>query len=221
MARNLRIAFCLPGREFSGRFLDCWTALLSNCHKVGIDYVVSREYDPVVYYARNKVAGGNSRSGKLQKPWGGTVDYDFMLWIDSDVIFTIQDLVALLQCEVDMVSGLYLMANRTHYAVVEDLDEEAFKRDGHFVFMTPAEVAKKSAPFEVGYAGFGFTLVRNGVFERLEYPWFRPIFMQIGDTLEFTSEDVGFALQAKAAGIKMMAHPQVIVGHEKQVVLRP
>jgi hypothetical protein len=217
----LRIVFCVPGREFSGRFMDCWTALLSGCQKLGIEYAVSREYDPVVYYARNKVAGGNVRAGKKQKPWGGNLNYDFMLWIDSDVIFKVSDMLQLIQCDVDIVSGLYLMANRTHFAAVEHMDEEKFKQTGSFEFLKPETVAKKTAPFEVDYAGFGFTLVKQGVFEKLEYPWFRPIFMQIGECFEFTSEDVGFCMQARDAGIKFLAHPKVIVGHEKSVILHP
>jgi GT2 family glycosyltransferase len=219
--RSIRIVFCVPGREFSGRFLDCWTALLAGCTKLGIEYAVSREYDPVVYFARNKVAGGDVRRGKNQVPWGGAVLYDFMMWIDSDVIFTIQDVVELLKCNADIVCGLYLMQNRTQFAAVEHMDEKVFQRTGRFDFLTPETVAQKDGLFEVGYAGFGFTMVKRGVFESLEYPWFRPIFLQIGGCFDFTGEDVGFCMQARAAGLKILVNPKVIVGHEKALVLYP
>jgi hypothetical protein len=214
------MVFCVPGREFSGRFLDCWTALISGCGKLGIEFSVSREYDPVVYFARNKVAGGDVRRGKKQVPWDGKVPYDFMLWIDSDVVFRVEDVVELLKCNADIVSGLYLMQGGRSFAAVEHLDEEVFQRGGRFDFLTPEQVANRDV-FEVGYAGFGFTMIKHGVFERLEYPWFRPIFMQMGDCFDFTGEDVGFCMQAKKAGIKVLVNPKVIVGHEKFVVLRP
>lgn len=218
---TLSVVFCIPGREFSGRFLDCWTEFLGACNAAGVQYAVAREYDPVVYYARNKVLGGNTRSGPKQAPWGGAIPYDYMLWIDSDVIFRFQDFVALLERQVDVVSGLYLMADGKRFAAVEKMDEEHFKAGGAFEFLTPEAIAGKDALMPVDYSGFGFTLVRRGVFEKLEYPWFRPVFMEIDGCREFTSEDVGFALEAKRAGVQVYVDPRVIVGHEKSVVLRP
>jgi hypothetical protein len=38
---------------------------------------------------------------------------------------------------------------------------------------------------------------------------------------EFTSEDVGFCMEAKRAGLVMHVDPCVVVGHEKPVVLSP
>ena len=220
MSRPLMIVFCIPGREFSGRFLDCWNDLVAGCNRAGISYAVAREYDPVVYYARNKVLGGNVRLGPKQEPWGGKIPYDFMLWIDSDVIFTFQDLVTLITHNVDMVSGLYVMQDGKRFPVVEHMDEATLQRQGEFEYMTLKSFEGRTGLVPVGYSGFGFTLVKKGVFERLTYPWFRPVFMQIGEVSEFTSEDVGFCILAKKAGVVMHIDPTVIVGHEKSVVLR-
>jgi hypothetical protein len=220
MPKPLRVVFCLPGGVFSGRFLDCWTELLGFCQKAGIDHVVSRHYDPVVYYARNKILGGVLQKGPAQLPWQGAVEYDFMLWIDSDVIFKPQDFVALLKHNLDVVNGVYVMANGTHYPVVEHLDEELFRKTGSFAYLSREGLSAKTGIFQVGYSGFGFTLIKRGVFERLQYPWFRPIYMKIGDTEEFTSEDVGFCLKAREAGIPIHVDPAVRVGHEKLIVLR-
>lgn len=219
--RPLQMVFCVPGRTFSGRFLDCWTSLLSRCHEVGINYTVSREYDPVVYYARNRVLHGNLRLGSAQQPWQGKVPYDFMLWIDSDIIFTFEDFVALLQHNVDVVSGLYLMQDGQRFATVEQWDEKMLQADGEMVFMTKETAAARQGLVTVGYTGLGFMLVKRGVFEKLPYPWFRPVFIDTAHGQEFTSEDVGFCLGAAKAGIAIQVDPKVIVGHEKAVVLRP
>jgi hypothetical protein len=184
--------------------------------------VLSRTYDAVVYYARNKVAGGDTRRGRTQAPWGGTVDYDYMLWIDSDVIFRFEDFQQLLRHQVDIAAGLYLMADGQRFAAVERMDEETFREAGHFEFLTPAALARREGLVPVDYCGFGFVLVRRGVFERLEYPWFRPVWMDMpGGAREFTSEDVGFCLEAKRAGLAIHVDPGVVVGHEKPVVLTP
>lgn len=219
--RPLTVVACIPGREFSGRFFDAWNALAERCRDVGIRLVLSRTYDAVVYYARNKVVGGDVRRGPRQAPWGGEVDYDYMLWIDSDVVFRFEDFQRLLAHKVDMVAGLYLMADNTHLAAVEHMDEARFQKEGRFEFLTPAKLEKRSGLVPVDYCGFGFVLVRRGVFERLEYPWFRPIYVEIGACREFTSEDVGFCMLAKKAGIPMLVDPKVVVGHEKAVVLAP
>ena len=71
---------------------------------------------------------------------------------------------------------------------------------------------------EVSHTGFGFLLIKKGVFESMTYPWFKPIEKRIGDMVDFTMEDVSFCLRAKEAGFKIYIDPQVIVGHEKKVV---
>jgi hypothetical protein len=219
--RPLTIVACIPGREFSGRFFDAWNEFAERCREVGVRLIVSRRYDAVVYYARNRVAGGDVRRGPKQEPWGGEVDYDYMLWIDSDVVFRFEDFQALLSHKVDLVGGLYLMADNQRYAAVERMDEALFQEQGEFEFLTPAKVESRTGLVPVDYCGFGFVLVRRGVFEKLEYPWFRPITVEICGCSEFTSEDVGFCLMAKKAGLQMMIDPQVVVGHEKAVVLAP
>jgi FkbM family methyltransferase len=219
--RPLTIVACIPGREFSGRFFDAWNEFAERCRAIGVKLIVSRRYDAVVYYARNRVAGGDVRRGPKQAPWGGEIDYDYMLWIDSDVVFRFEDFQQLLAHKVDMVGGLYLMADNTRYAAVEHMDEALFQEQGEFEFLTPASLASRRGLVPVDYCGFGFVLVRRGIFEKLDYPWFRPLYIEIGGCSEFTSEDVGFCLMAKKAGLQMMIDPEVVVGHEKAVVLAP
>ena len=120
-----------------------------------------------------------------------------------------------------MVAGLYLMSDNARFAAVERMDEAVFAAAGEFEFLTPAKVAGRQGLLPVDYCGFGFVLVRKGVFEKLEYPWFRPLYLELGGVSEFTAEDVGFCLMAKRAGMKMFVDPNVVVGHEKTVVFEP
>ncbi len=221
-SKPLTVVACIPGREFSGLFFDAWNEFSERCRDAGIKLVISRTYDAVVYYARNKVAGGDTRRGLKQAPWGGTVDYDYMLWIDSDVVFRFEDFQALLKHQVDIAGGVYLMADAQRFAAVEKMDPEAFRTAGHFEFLTPAVLARREGLVKVDYCGFGFVLIRRGVFETLEYPWFRPVWVDMpGGVREFTSEDVGFCIEAKKAGFTIHIDPRVIVGHEKPIVLTP
>jgi GT2 family glycosyltransferase len=163
--------------------------------------------------------GADVSRGKSQKPFDGKLDYDYLMWIDSDCLFTPQHFIRLLSHEKDIVSGIYLMDGGTAFASVLDWDEEYFKKNQCFQFLTPNDVQGKDDLIEVSYTGMGFMLIKKGVFESMEYPWFRPIEKRIGDMVDFTMEDVGFCLTAKEKGYKVWIDPQVRVGHEKKVIL--
>lgn len=84
----MRIVFCLPGSNFSGRFLSYWTELVRACQLNDIQIILSQQYSPLLYYVRNLCLGGNYLEGINQKPFQGKLDYDYIMWIDSDIIFT-------------------------------------------------------------------------------------------------------------------------------------
>jgi hypothetical protein len=66
-------------------------------------------------------------------------------------------------------------------------------------------------------------LMKNGVFESLEYPWFQPIWKEYeinGKQIrDFTMEDVAFCHMIKEKGYDVYIEPTVRVGHEKMMVL--
>jgi hypothetical protein len=163
--------------------------------------------------------GGDSNAGENQKPWQNKVDYDYMLWIDSDNIFKVDDFIKLYNMQKDIASGLYLMQDGKHYATVKDWNEDHFKKNGNFEFLTPDKLKQYKDPFTVDYTGFGFILIKQGVFEKLKYPWFRPIWKQFGNVTEFTMEDVSFCHLVKECGIDVWVHPEVVVKHEKKILL--
>ena len=68
---------------------------------------------------------------------------------------------------------------------------------------TGETMSKRRKPFTVDYTGFGWVLIKNGVFENLEYPWFAPK-MQVfdsGEVQDMCGEDVSFCLDAKEKGL--------------------
>jgi hypothetical protein len=215
------IIFCLPGNTFSGRFLDSFINVLMYCIKNGINFIVSRQEDSVVYYVRNKCLGGSVLRGEKQLPFDGKINYTHIMWIDSDTIFSVKHFEALLKhSDLDIVAGVYSMADGRHYAAVEQWDEEYFQKNGTFRFLPIEEFKDKKGLMEMVYSGFGFVLVKKGVFETVGYPWFRPIFHSIGEDIkDFSSEDVSFCLCAREKGFKIFIDPEIRVGHEKKMIL--
>jgi hypothetical protein len=180
--------------------------------------MISRRESCNIYYVRNMCLGADVSRGKNQKPFNSKIDYDYIMWIDSDIIFNFEQFVRLVKWNTDIVAGVYPMENGKQLATCQKWAEEHFKQNGYFEFLTEDDVKGKEGLIEVSYTGMGFMLVKKGVFEAMEYPWFRPLEKQIGDMVDFTMEDVAFCLCAKEKGFKVLIDPQVKVGHEKKIV---
>ena len=213
------IVFCLPGKTFSGAFLDSWTGLMSYCYKRGLNFIVSRHYSPVIYYVRNLCLGGDTLRGENQKPFNGKINYTHVMWIDSDIIFDRTCFEALLNYDLDVISGIYMMKGEKYFATVKKWDEEYFKGHGAFQFLTEEDIQDHKGLMEVDYTGFGFILIKRRVHEAIKYPWFRPIYHQIGLCKDFSSEDASFCRLIKEAGFKIYIDPKIRVGHQKEVIL--
>ena len=111
------------------------------------------------------------------------------------------------------------MQDGKHYATVENWDENYFVKHGSFEFLTSELINGRKNPFYVDYTGFGFILIKKGIFESLKYPWFRPLWKKFGSVTEFTMEDVSFCHMVKDLGYKVSVNPEVIVNHEKKILL--
>lgn len=218
----MKIIICLTGNNFSGNFLDCFGETLNYFYRRGYHFAVSRKEGSNVYHVRASSLGADVSRGKNQKPFNGVMDYDWILWIDSDIVWTPKDIENLLYTKGDIVSGLYIMADNKNFTAVVDWDTEYYQKNRTFQFLTREDLKsdKFKNPFEVTYVGMGFMAVRKGVYESVEYPWFSPETFDLGNGMyDFCSEDVAFCLKAKRKGFKIVVNPKIIVGHEKKIVL--
>jgi hypothetical protein len=215
----MKIVFCLPGPSFSGTFLSCWTELYQSCLANGITPILSQQYNCNIYYVRTQCLGADARRGANQKPFNGEIDYDYIMWIDSDIVFNFRKFIRLLNYKKDICSGLYLMQNGKQFACVKKWEEEFFRKNGHFEFLSPKDIQNEKSLIKVNYVGMGWMLVKRGVYESINYPWFEPIRKTFGGVTEFTMEDVAFCHKAIEQGYDIHVDPKVIVGHEKTVIL--
>ena len=218
----MKIIFCLPGASYSGRFLQCWTKLLEELPKHNITYELSQHYSCNIYHARTMCLGASLHLGVDQKPFGGTKDYDYIMWVDSDMVFEPEDLFKLLEHDKDIVSGVYKMSDNVNYATVETMDEEFFEQWLHYPFLNQKTIdRKKGKIFTCAYTGMGWMLCKYGVFEKMTYPYFYPrkqAWPQY-NWEEFVWDDVEFCLRAKEAGFDVWVDPNLRIGHEKTKIL--
>ena len=223
------IVFCLPGRGCSYIFLKNFVQLCFDLVQNGNSIQISQDYSSMVNFARCKVLGANVLRGPNQIPWDGKLKYDYQLWIDSDIVFDSNKFWQLMDLAVpeegeekEIVAGWYATEDGHTTSVAHWLDEESFAKNGGVMnHETVESITRKKKPFTVDYTGFGWVLIKHGVFERLEYPWFAPK-MQIfesGNVQDMCGEDVSFCLDAKKAGMVTWCDPRVRVGHEKMRVI--
>lgn len=219
------IIFMLPGNTFSKEFLQAWSDLLFNLVNLGYVIKISCAYDANIFYARSRCLCTQTLRGTQQQPFNSKIEYDYLFWIDSDVIFTTKDVLQLLQQDKDIVSGCYIMHNNTHYPIVQHMDDEFYLKNGHYQFMDRTqltELATKNELVEVDYVGFGFMCVKKGVFETLSYPYFSPVHFNFGTNhiSEYASEDVSWCIHVKEKGFKVFVDPTVVVAHQKLIPLK-
>jgi hypothetical protein len=81
------IVFCLPGRTVTYTFLKSFLQLCFDLAGNGTGFAIQQDYSSMVNFARCKCLGYNVTRGKYQVPWDGKLQYDYQMWIDSDIVF--------------------------------------------------------------------------------------------------------------------------------------
>ena len=215
----VRVIFCMPGRSYSREFLLAWSDLLMQASSKGHQVMISQQYSSVVHFARAKCLGGDVLKGPDQKPFQGQVDYDAMMWIDSDMVFKPEDFFRILESPHDVTAGYYMMEDLQNVAAVQDWNEEYFAKTGSFKFLKPDDLVAAPEYMEVAYAGMGWMLIKKGVVESIKYPWFWSDLQRIGDLTDMNSEDVAFCKALKEAGHPVYLDTKLRVGHQKMLII--
>ena len=87
LIKGKKIVFCLPGRGVSYTYLKNFVQLCFDIVQAGGGIQISQDYSSMVNFARCKCLGANVLRGPDQLPWDGKLEYDWQLWIDSDIVF--------------------------------------------------------------------------------------------------------------------------------------
>lgn len=225
-----KVIIAIPGKEFSNSFLVSWTeTVIRLCRQSDYEFAICPGYSSFVTFARMQTLGLDSRRGVDQKPFGGA-DFDYFVSIDSDMVFDYNRFMALVKAldEDPVVSGSYTMANGKSVVAVREWNDEYFIKHGHFEFIGVDDfkylVEQKKTRVDVAYVGMGFFGCRREVFDKISYPFFWHDLIEIkskdGKTIrEIPSEDVCFCRNLTEAGIPVTLRTDIVVGHEKNVVL--
>jgi hypothetical protein len=143
---------------------------------------------------------------------------------DSDAVLVHKSFLPDPEKDHPISSGWYCTEDGRTTSVAHWLEEDDFRKNNGVMDHENIEsISKRKKPFTVDYTGFGWVMIKNGVFEHeeMKYPWFAPQ-MQVfesGEVQDMCGEDVSFCLDAKEAGFEIWCDPRIRVGHEKTRII--
>jgi len=193
----MKIIFCIPGRNFSNNFLTSWTRLLKYCEKNNIEYELSNGYTSIVHLARYSCLMINPEStcNICLNPFSETT-YDYIMWIDSDMVFNPEHFEKLLKAKKEVITGLYRIEN-TNLLGCFDTNNKRIDVD---------YIKNNSGVIEVSFSAMGFMLIKRGVYERMPFPYF-----SVPGESGMLSETLSFCHNLSKSNIPIYAHLDVVV----------
>lgn len=194
----------MPGQQYSGIFLQNWSQFVNYAVQFNVELIIVQKYLPCCFQVRNQILKAVEK-----------LDYHYLLWIDSDILFTFDDFLKLLNKNVDFISGLYRLSDGKRFAAVKEFNYDYYKENGNFEFLTENDLKEELVEI-TGYCGLGFALMKKEVIDALTYPWFEQIKLPNN---ELATEDLSFCQKIKKAGFKILLDSSCRIGHLKNAIL--
>jgi hypothetical protein len=215
MTPHANIIFCTPGHSMMTSYVKSLLATTNELSKRNITWAWSSEYSSHVADARETTLSGTAQNiiGET-RPFHGSMTYDKLMWIDSDIAWNPEDVIKLYESDKDIVSGAYLLANGEVVAYKELMRGGISYED----FLTMKE------PTQIAGAGFGFICIKSGIFEQMSRPWFQSVSITTKSdgkdwTFPIMGEDLSWCHRATQLGYSIWIDPSVKVLHHKMMKL--
>ena len=210
--------FCIPGETFSQKFLNCWSETLIYLLKESIDFIYINHYTSIVATTRNDMIRNfpGKEDEKNILPFGNKINAKKIIFIDDDIIWTVEDLKKIIKSEKDIVSGFYKMNETNEF---NEYKLAAFKNEK---IVLDYEIENENNLIELTECGLGFVAINFEIFQNLKFPWFEVLdfFDPNFNKVINVSEDVNFFRKARNLGYKVYGDPTIKLGHEKLKVLK-
>ena len=179
----------------------------------GLTWTFLNESSSLVHLAREATIEGNGMKMNLNgnAPLKGEHTYDKIIWIDSDISWTPEQLFKLYHHPFEVVGGVYLL---------DDADMTSVHLNGGPMYKKDFEW--RDTLFRIDGCGFGFLAIKSGVFENMSRAWFRTeqTVMTNQDNgrkvIIDGGEDLSWCIRAKKElNIDIWCDPTIKVTHNK------
>jgi len=212
MIQHVNVIIATPGHSVMSSYVRSLLELTGRLSAKGMTWAWSSEYSSHVGDAREMTLNGsNENEVNEQRPFKGTITYDKILWIDSDITFKPEDAITLIESDKDIVTGAYLLGSG-EVTVYPNLLKQGYGYE---------QVKSMSEPVKVAGCGFGFLAVKSGVFESMTRPWFQSVLVSTDDGFSFPmmGEDLSWCKRATDLRYDIWFDPTVRVTHNKMMKL--
>jgi len=168
---------------------------------------------------REQCLQGDPRGGPGLPPFGKSVEYDVMIWMNPDIIFKPEDLDALINSPHSVTSGLYMTEDLEHLSFAQSWDDDFFVENGRRRFATPADLVEGEKYIPVAHSKMGWMAVKNGVIESIQYPWISSRIQTTRNIVYNEGEEEAFCRLISEAGHTIYVDTSVRVGNQKLVIV--
>lgn len=135
-------------------------------------------------------------------------NFDYILFVDSDIVLPKNAITKLASHDKDVVSGVYAYKQLLRKEVVVKVFGNEEKKEYRDLKDTEI-VESQTRLLKVDAFGFGCVLVKTEVIKKIDYPYF--VFTQE------MGEDVYFCRKAQNAGYELFVDTKVLCGHKGEV----
>ena len=178
-----------------------FTQSLSMLHRVG-ECSVAFQVGSLVYTSRNHLGGLAIEQ-----------DYDYVLWLDSDMVFKPDTLERMMETmkneDIDFLTGLYF---RRVYPFKPVLFSKLEQTEAGWEWDEPKEIP--DGLFELAGCGFGCVLMKTDVLFDVQGK-----FGDMFGPIKNMGEDLSFCWRATQCGYKIICDPGIDLGHVGHMVV--
>ena len=196
--RNQKVLIAIPVYQY------CQTETMQSVYELKIPFGIEIKLVFVKGYtvaaARNVLVDYSLKNG-----------FDYTFFVDGDIILPPDALNKLLYSNAPIATGWYIKKIPGQY--IPELYRK--KEDGQYKnFRSLPE----NELLPVAACGFGCTLVKNGVFQKIgSNNWFE----YVHGKNAICSEDINFCIKASEKGFAIIADTSLCCGHVGQIVFQP
>lgn len=194
----MKLLIAIPTMEsVPVEFMRSLLQLQSRLLRDGVDFDIEIESGTLVYRARDRLASKAVNGG-----------YDWMLCLDSDMVFTDEVLYDLQFCGKDFVTGIAHSRRRPFGSCIfTDLDLDHLRTwEGQY----------PTSSFEIAGCGMACVLVKTEIV--------KSVMLHYGtafEPLKNYGEDLSFCKRAHDLGYRLYAEPSVRLGHIAHIPIYP
>ena len=208
---TLSIGWCDNGMV-DGKFAEglMYTTITAPTRKLGVHNAIRVQGNQI----------GRQRQALLDM-WYDNVKTDWLLWVDSDIVLTL-DVLEMLWKTADkatrpVVSGVYFISKQMESSLMQPMPA-LFNETGNEFNIRYIHPLPANEIIEVDNAGLGLTLMHRSVVPHLRQKFpDESMFAEVENLGEkFIGEDIVFFRKLKAAGVKVHAHTGARVKHMKR-----